>query len=183
VRGQRVTNSSVLYPVATLRPAPRVWFCAYCGRGGLAGEEPAELERACALCGFGLLLETVAEIAPAPTDAFLVVDDDFAVAAISHQAEELLGVHERSVVGRSLTDLLLPADGEPHAASDLMAAVAAATSGAAGVEPSHLRLSTIRDRSLLLHVRLGRCGPPMGALIVLEPTVAERAQLLHGGPH
>jgi PAS domain-containing protein len=177
-------SSRVLpFPVTGVKPAPRVWFCAYCGRAGLAGEEPAGLERACAVCGFGLLLETAAEIAPAPADAFLVVDDGFAVVAISHQAEELLGVHERFVVGRSLTDLLLPADGEPHGASELMAAVAAATSGAAGVRPLHLRLCTIRDRALLLHARLGRCGPPVGALIVLEPTVAERAQLLHGGEH
>jgi PAS domain-containing protein len=167
--------------VAGSKPEPHVWFCAYCGRGGPAGEEPDELERACSQCGFGLLLESVAEIAPAPTDVFLVVGDDFAVVAISHQAEELLGVHERSVVGRPLTDLLLPAGPAPHGASELMAAVAEATSGAAGVRPLHLRLRTMHDRGLRLRARLGRCGPPMGALIVLEPTGAERAQLLHGG--
>jgi PAS domain-containing protein len=178
---ERITSR--LFSVSALKPALRVWFCAYCGRGGPAGEEPGVLERACSLCGFGLLLEAVAEIAPAPTDVFLVVGDDFAVVAISHQAEELLGVHERSVVGRPMTDLLLPAGPEPRGASELMAAVADATSGATGVRPLHLRLRTIHDRGLRLHARLGRCGPPMGALIVLEPTAAERAQLLQGGQH
>jgi PAS domain-containing protein len=175
--GSRTLESAL----ADSQPEPRAWFCAYCGRGGLAGEEPEELERACALCGFGLLLETVAEIAPAPTDAFLVVDNDFGVVAISHRAEELLGIQERSVVGRPLTDLLLAADPEPHGAAELMAAVAQATSGAAGARPSHVRLRAIRDRGLRLRARLGRCGPPLGALIVLEPTAAERAQLMYGG--
>jgi PAS domain-containing protein len=176
---ERITGQ--LFAVASVKPAPHVWFCAYCGRCGPAGEDPEGLERACSQCGFGLLLETVAEIAPSPTDVFLVVGDDFAVVAISHQAEELLGVHERFVVGRPLTDLLLPAGPEPRGASELMGAVAAATSGAAGVRPLHLRLRTIHDRGLRLHARLGRCGPPMGALIVLEPTAAERARLLDGG--
>jgi PAS domain-containing protein len=158
-----------------------VWFCACCGGSGPAGEEPHELERMCSKCGLGLLLETVAELAPAPTDAFLVVDNHFGVAAISHQAEQLLCVDERSVVRRPLTDLLLPADREARGASEMMAAVAAAASGAAGVRPSHLRLRTLHHRGLQLQARLGRCGPPVGALIVLEPTAAERATLRSGG--
>ncbi len=170
-----------LFAVADSKPEPHLWFCAYCGRGGTAGDEPDELERVCSQCGFGLLLETVAEVAPAPTDAFLVIDDEFRVVAISHQTEELLGIHERFVVGHPLTELLLPAGPEPCGVSNLMTALAEATSGCAGVRPSHLLLRTVHDDGLSMHARLGRCGPPLGALIVLEPTAAERTQLLHGG--
>lgn len=159
---------------------PYVWFCACCGHRPV-GEAPKPFERMCSKCGVGLLLEAAAEIAPAPTDPFVVVGNDFEVAAISHYAEELLGVHERSVIGHRLTELLLPADGDPHGASALVAAVEEAASGAAGARPLHLRLRAVNHSELELHARLGRCGPPVGALIVLEPTAAERATLLGRG--
>lgn len=159
-------------------PEPHVWFCAYCGRRGAPREEPDELERVCSVCGFGLLLEALTEVAPMSTDAFLVVGDRFKVEAISHHAEELLGVPEQSVVRHPLTDLLVPADPDGQGVSQLIDAVTDATSGVAGVRPSHLLLRPTHDPELRLHARVGRCGPPLGALIVLEPTEAERLHLL-----
>lgn len=156
----------------------RAWFCGYCGRGGLLVEDRNELERVCSICGFGLVLETSAELAPSPADAFLVVDDALNIEAISHQAEELLGVRERFVVRRPLTDVLAPANHDPHLATKLLEAVGDATSGAAGTRPSHLLLCPIDNPNLRLKARIGRCGPPLSALIVLEPTEAERLHLL-----
>ncbi len=145
------------------------------------GEEPHPFERVCSKCGVGLLLETVAERAPAATAPFLIVSNNFQVAAISRKAEELLGVQERSVVEHPVTDLLLPAETEARGACGLMAAIAETTSGCAGVRPSDLRLRTVDHRRVEMHARLGRCGPPVGALIVLEPTAADRAKLLDRG--
>jgi PAS domain-containing protein len=161
-------------------PEPHTWFCTCCGCNA-AEEEPDPFERVCPKCGVGLLLETVSAMAPASTDAFLVVDNGFEVAAISQRAEELLGVHERSVVRRPVAALLVPAEQEPRGACALLAAVADTTSGTAGVRPSHLQLRTIQHGGVQLHARIGRCGPPIGALIVLEPTAAERAKLLGRG--
>src|SRR5581483_2512373 len=145
------------------QPERHVWFCACCGWSGSAGKEPHPFERICSKCGVGLLLETVAEIAPADTDAFLVIDNHFEVAAVSHRAEELLGVHERSVVRRPVSELLVLADEEACGARGLMAAVADTTSGSAGVSPSRLRLRTALNGGVKMHARLARCGPPVGA--------------------
>jgi hypothetical protein len=154
------------------------WFCGYCGRGGPSVESPGPIDRLCSACGFGLVLETVSELAPSPADAFLVVDEHLSVQAISHQAEELLGVSERFVVRRPLTDLLMPADADPQAATKLVAAVAEASSGVAGARPSHLLLRPVNAPGMRLRARIGRCGPPLAALIVLEPTETDRLRLV-----
>lgn len=155
-----------------------VWFCAYCGRGGTPREQPDALERVCSACGFGLLLEALSVVAPSQADAFLVIDNRFAIEAISHQAEELLGIRERDVVRRPLTDLLVPGDPHRRGAVELIAAVSEATSGAPGSRPSQLLVRPTDKPELRIHARIGRCGPPLGALIVLEPTDAERLHLL-----
>jgi PAS domain-containing protein len=124
------------------------------------------------------VLETSTGLAPTPADAFLVVDDDLTVQAISHQAEELLGVRERSMVRRPLTDLLVPADRGSRPASRLVAAVSEAASGVAGARPTHVMLQPVDQPDVRLSARVGRCGPPLGALIVLEPTEADRLHLV-----
>jgi PAS domain-containing protein len=131
----------------------------------------------CSSCGFGLVLETLTELAPSPADAFLVVDDDLNIQAISHQAEELLGVSERSVVQRPLTDLLVPADADHRAGTRLVTAVSQAASGVAGALPAQLLLRPAKTQGMRLNARVGRCGPPLAALIVLEPTDADRIHL------
>jgi nitrogen-specific signal transduction histidine kinase len=124
------------------------------------------------------VLETLTRLAPTPADAFLVVDDDLSVQAISHQAEELLGVRERFIVRRPLTDLLVPADPGSHPASKLVAAVSEAASGVAGARPARVILQPVGQRDVRLSARIGRCGPPLAALIVLEPTEADRLHLV-----
>jgi PAS domain-containing protein len=128
------------------------------------------------------VLETVTRLAPSSDDAFLVVDIKLIVEAISRQAEKLLGVSEGFVVRRPLAELLMPAgtDAEPHAVAGLMAAVSEAASGVAGARPSRLVFAPAKANGLRLHARIGRCGPPVAALIVLEPTETERLRLVHG---
>jgi PAS domain-containing protein len=156
---------------------PRSWFCGYCGRGGPCVESRARFDRVCGACGFGLLLETVSRIAPSEHDAFLVIDEQLIIDAISHRAEELLNARERSVVRKPLTELLVPAASEPQAATRLIAAVAEATSGVSGVQPTQMLLRPVHSHEVRLHARIGRCGSPLAALIVLEPTAADRRDL------
>ena len=156
---------------------PRSWFCAYCGRGGPWVESRARFDRLCGACGFGLLLETVRRMAPSEHDAFLVIDEQLIIDAISHRAELLLNAPERSVVRKPLTELLVPAASERQAATRLMAAVAEATSGVAGAQPTHMLLRPVHSHGVRLHARIGRCGSPLAALIVLEPTAADRLEL------
>jgi PAS domain-containing protein len=152
---------------------PRSWFCGYCGRGGPHVESRARFDRVCGACGFGLLLETASRMAPSEHDAFLVIDEQLIIDAISHRAEQLLNARERAVVRKPLTELLVPAASEAQAATRLIAAVAEATSGVAGVKLTHMLLRPVRSQGVRLHARIGRCGSPLAALIVLEPTDAD----------
>jgi hypothetical protein len=156
---------------------PRSWFCGYCGRGGPCAESLARFDRICSACGLGLLLETVSRMAPSEHDAFLVIDEQLIIDAISYRAEQLLNARERSVVRKPLTELLVPAASEPQAATRLIKAVAEATSGVAGVKPTHMLLRPVYGHEVRLHARVGRCSSPLAALIVLEPTDADRRQL------
>jgi hypothetical protein len=87
------------------------------------------IERVCVSCGFGLLVEAPGPIAPSPDDAFLVVNHELVIQSVGRRAEQLLNVRESFVVGRELTELLLPIDCERDGAGALSDAVFDAASG------------------------------------------------------
>jgi hypothetical protein len=149
-------------------PEPLVSFCSHCGTrparppsgGGSANS------RVCAECGLGLVLESRADIAPSPGNAFLVLDRALAVCAMSEAAERLLAVSEPDVVNRHVSDLLMSADAEEHATASLSAAVAWAARTDGGI-----RIATVRPANtfgIRLTARIASCGPPRAALVVLE---------------
>ncbi len=127
------------------------------------------MARACLSCGLGSLIEAPVPASPDPHEAFLVVDHELQVQAVSCRAEELLNVSERFAVGSELTDLLLPIDSDAQGSGLLTDAAF----GAAGAEPmpvpAHLVVRSTSNPALTLRARIGRCGPSLAALIVLEP--------------
>src|SRR3954471_4080686 len=74
------------------RPAD-VQFCGHCGHAAVA-DIAAPATRVCGRCELGLLIGAPPDLAPAPSDAFLLVDSALAVCGMSALAEELLGVIE-----------------------------------------------------------------------------------------
>ena len=143
-----------------------VWFCGHCGeRHSNASSMP--MPRVCPECGLGLLLQTRADAAPRPDDAFMVVDASLNVQAVSARAEEALQVRECHVVNRHVTELLIPGDAEQSLGGCLAAAITGAAAGAAegsrrfAVRPSQ----TFGVRML---ARIAACGPPQAALLVLD---------------
>lgn len=147
--------------------APLTIFCGHCGRSPEAGEVPARASRVCGRCGMGLLLQAPADAAPGPDDAFLLVDRTLAVCALSRRAEEVLGVTETEAIHRHVGEFLVPADAEAPDPRNFVALLVNAASGeqepvAAVVRPAGT--FGVRHR-----VRVGSCGPPTAALIVLEP--------------
>jgi hypothetical protein len=146
------------------------WFCSYCGAPHRKKEPPSPMARVCRSCGLGMLIEAPAPVSPAPQDAFLVVNHELRVQAVSCRAEELLNVSERFVVGSELTDLLLPIDSDAQGTGLLTDAVFGAAGGEPMPPPAHLVLSTTTNPALSLRARIGRCGPSLAALIVLEPS-------------
>jgi hypothetical protein len=150
---------------------PSVSFCSHCGTRRLeAGDAPdaseAPASRVCDACGFGLMLQAGADVAPATDDAFLVLDQSLSVCAVSRAAERLLATSEPDVVNRHISDLLMPAHSEKAGAETLALAV---TWAARGDSPT--RSVVVRPANtfgIRLTARIASCGPPRAALLVLE---------------
>jgi hypothetical protein len=141
-----------------------VAFCGYCGRPAAAGERRDGERRICR-CGFGFVLTAPAPDAPSPADAFLIVYPDQAIAAVSRRAERLLRISERDFVDRPLTRLLVPSDGASPDAVEAELAEAAE-----GRLRSGRRFRPVTALARILDVRIGRCGKPSAALLILEET-------------
>jgi hypothetical protein len=112
------------------------------------------------------MLESREDVAPRPGDAFLVLDRSLSVCAVSNAAEQLLATNEPDAVNRHITDLLMPADAEESNGQSLSLAVAWAARG-----DGTIRTVTVRPANtfgIRLTARIGSCGPPRGALLVLD---------------
>jgi hypothetical protein len=148
---------------AEVRPAKI--FCGHCAREPEGGAPRLTDSRVCQGCGLGLLLEADPAMAPTPTDPFLVTDAGQHICAVSKAGESLLGVDEPQAVNRHLTDFIVPADLGHPAAYSLAAAVVAAATGAA--EPIHIAVRPPAMFGVRHWARIGSCGPPSAALIVI----------------
>jgi hypothetical protein len=146
--------------------APPVSFCSHCGTRPSTAEASLATSRVCADCGFGLILQASADVAPRLGDAFLVLDRSLSVCAVSRAAERLLVTSEPDVVNRHVTSLLMPADAEHGAGGSLAAAVAWAARGDGGTRSVKVRPAN--TFGIRLTARIASCGPPRAALLVLE---------------
>jgi len=154
-----------LVPATEEFARPGVWFCGHCGATPEGGT-PAPVSRVCQGCGLGVLLEARDDVAPASGDAFMVVDASLCVCALSRAAEKLIGATEQEAVGRPLTELLAPADAEPEAQRNLAMLVAWSARGED--EPSRTVVRPANVFGVRFNARIGACGPPRAALVVVE---------------
>lgn len=161
--GLRLVGAPELEPAA-----PSVLFCSHCGT-----RPPVEVNaatspgsRVCVACGLGLLIEAAENVAPQPGDAFLVLDRALSVCAVSRGAEQLLATSEPDVVNRHVSDLLIPADAEGEGGDSLSVAVAWAARGDGATRTAVVRPAN--TFGIRLTARIGPCGPPRAALLVLE---------------
>ena len=143
---------------------PDVHFCGHCGRAAVIDiAEPAS--RVCGRCELGLLIGAPPELAPAPNDPFLLVDSTLSVCGMSALAEELLGVSETEAFNRNLNELLVPADAEASGPGDLVNLLIHAARGDGEVHEVVLRPTD--EYGIRFWARIGPCGPPRAALLVL----------------
>ncbi len=142
------------------------WFCGHCAAPSASNAPPLPTARVCPSCGMGLLLETPAVVAPARSDAFLVVDSRLLVQAVSEQAESLLSLSEGEAVNRPAVALLAPADAEAGQTSRFVAAVGEAVGGSD--EPASVFVRPWNTFGVRMRARVAACGPPRAALVVLE---------------
>jgi hypothetical protein len=126
------------------------------------------MARVCPACGLGLLLQTRADTAPGPGDAFMVVDSALTVQAVSARAEQVLGVIEHQVVNRHLTELLIPGEAEPILDGSVAGAITRAACGLGG-QPRRFTVRPSQTFGVRMVARITACGPPPAALLVLDP--------------
>jgi hypothetical protein len=167
------SDGAILRAVRTAAPDRRT-FCGYCGRRPSEAAARTEASsRVCPDCGLGLLLTADAALAPAPADAFLVVDAALIVRALSKGAEKLLGLAETDVVDQPLENVLVAADSSDDARSRLHAVLSGAARGplTAG-DPATAVVQPSRAFGVRWAARVGRCEPGHAALVVLAPLEA-----------
>lgn len=140
---------------------------SFCGHCGVAPEPtpPAPPSRVCGRCGLGLVLQASPAVAPKDGEPFLVIDSTLSVCAVSAHAEELLGIDETRAVNRHIVDFLVPADANARSADNLLVMLVGAAAGS-----GESRTAVVRPRQefgVRFRVRVGHCGPPHAALLVL----------------
>jgi hypothetical protein len=139
-------------------------FCGHCGMPPAVNVQSGG-SRVCGHCGLGLVLQAAADIAPSADEPFLVIDSHLSVCAVSARAEELLDTDETKAVNRHISDFLLPADANAPSADNLLALLVRAAS-----ETGPPRIAVVRpceEFGVRFRARIGPCGPPSAALLVL----------------
>jgi hypothetical protein len=112
------------------------------------------------------MLEARSEIVPGDNDAFLVVDSSLLVQGVSQRAEQLLAMDEEEAINRPIGELLVAPDAEAGGPGSFSAAIADAVAGGEALVSKFVRpWNTFGVR---MRARIGACGPPRAALIVIE---------------
>jgi PAS domain-containing protein len=144
-----------------------VWFCGHCAAPSPDGVPPLPHARVCPSCGLGLFLEVREDAVPGEREAFLVVDSQLLIQAMSHQAQKFLGMPEEEAVDKPVAELLVPADAEAQGSTGFAAALAQA---ADGQDPETTRrfVRPWNTFGVRMRARIATCGPPRAALVVLE---------------
>jgi hypothetical protein len=126
----------------------------------------AARSRVCALCGLGVVISAAQDLAPQPGESFLILDRQLKVCALSRGAERLLGVDEPEAVHRHVSDFLEPADAEAGHGDELLQRIV--STAAMGFGPAQsVVVRPAGEYGVRYAARVGSCGPPEGALIVL----------------
>jgi hypothetical protein len=145
---------------------PYVSFCGHCGLPpSVAPDE--EGARICAHCGLGLVLATRSDSAPGPEEPFFVVDAALRLSAVSLEAEAVIQCSEPAAVGNFLGQFLTPAEIGTPLSENFFALVRRAARHR--TPPRQAVVSLASGDGDLYRARIGSCGPPRAALVVLLP--------------
>jgi len=144
---------------------PSKTFCGHCGRSPEDHDGPQAGARVCSKCGMGLMLQAPAKIAPKTTDPFMVIDGSLTICALSREAEKLLAISETDAVNRHVGEFLVPGDAETSRGENLATLLAFAARGEAN--DANVVVRPANTFGVRYWARVGPCGPPNAALLVL----------------
>jgi hypothetical protein len=114
----------------------------------------------------GMILTCPRDALPGVSAAFLILDYELSVTAVSEAGERYFG-KEKSLIGSSLLDLVTSPLGDDQLARK--ASVAAQRPCDPVVMPLRLRSPT-SDGVGTMAARIATCGPPRAALLTVEPS-------------
>jgi hypothetical protein len=135
-------------------------FCTHCAS---LFDEPASRRRVCPRCGLGVVLTCSSATLDAPGAAFFVVTSDLRVSAGSKQAEDLFSAHD-GIFGRPLMSLVT----SPAGVGELARIVVAAAGGTMAPTTVPVQSAAAKLDEISLEARIGGCGSPPAALVVVE---------------
>jgi hypothetical protein len=144
-------------------------FCTHCAS---LFEGPTEMAdrplrgRVCSRCSLGVVLTCAGDMLDGPGEAFLIVTADLLVSAASEAAEHLFQVPD-GTYGRPLLSLMT----SPHGVNELSRRVIDAANGSLASSTIQVEPAASRLPSGVLDARIGGCGSPPAALVVLEPAM------------
>ena len=145
-------------------------FCTHCA---VLFDEPTapagtpNRGRVCPRCGLGVVLTCSAATLTAPGAAFLVVTADLRVSAASQAAEDMFEEPD-GTYGRPLMSLLT----SPAGVGEMARAVTRAANGTLAPTTLPVEPASSTASASGLAARVGGCGNPPAALVVIEVTAA-----------
>jgi hypothetical protein len=151
-------------PQGRVRGADLTRFCTHCASLYDLGSHRA---RVCPDCGLGVILTCASTTLTTAGAAFLVVTSDLRVSAASQHAEDIFDLPD-GTYGRPLMALLT----SPVGVGELARLVVRAANGTyapatIAVEPTSSKVGASE-----FEARIGGCGNPPAALVVVEVTAA-----------
>jgi hypothetical protein len=116
----------------------------------------------------GMILSCPRDALPGEAAAFLILDFELQVSAVSEAGERFFG-KEKKLIGRSVLDLITSPLGDDQLARNIT--VAAQRPCDATVMPVRLVEPTGTAGQVgTLAARIATCGPPRAALLTVEPS-------------
>jgi hypothetical protein len=153
-------------PTGPERPKP-IRFCSRCGQPSEEPPNRPELRgRVCDHCGMGMMLTCGRDAMPGAGAAFLIINFDLSVSAVSEGGEKIFG-SELTLAGAGLLDVVTSPLGDEQLARTVGHAAQRACDPV--VMPVRLRSQAAR-RVGTLAARIATCGPPRAALVTVEPS-------------
>jgi hypothetical protein len=149
--------------------AKPIRFCSRCGHP--AEDPPGRPElrkRVCDRCGMGLVLTCPRDALPGDAAAFLILDYELRVSAVSEAGERFFG-KEQTLIGTGLLDIVTSPLGDDQLVRKTSVAVQRPCD--AMIMPVRLVTPTSSAGALgTLAARIATCGPPRAALFTVEPS-------------
>ena len=122
----------------------------------------------CDRCGMGMVLNCPRDALPGEAAAFLILDYELRVSAVSEAGERFFG-KEQTLIGAGLLDLVTSPLGDDQLARKASVAAQRPCDADRHARPARRADAAAGDVGMMA-ARIATCGPPRAALLTVEPS-------------